>query len=188
MDINHAIGVLGYEFPVNKFDFSSKAVTNVYQYPKPKDSNRWWKEFEYVCHTKIGGEIYALNPDVQLLSMLGLGQPLSVAWELTPFSWFVDYFVNVGEMAKNLEPRFPGVKVRNKYTTSFVTSTGFLGTVPKDPKIDATIKRYSSWYVERKVGWPIFQLEFKSPLDLKGQQCSYVAAVLVQLLTGMKGK
>lgn len=36
------------------------------------------------------------NPDLLLMSQLGLTNPLSVAWELTPWSFVFDWFVDVG--------------------------------------------------------------------------------------------
>lgn len=38
-----------------------------------------------------------------IIRALGLDKPLSGAWELFPFSWFVDYFLNVGEMVGQFE-------------------------------------------------------------------------------------
>lgn len=185
MDIHHSMEVLGFEFPVDKFSMSSKASRFI---QTGGGRYQWMKYENYDSIVKIGGEIYGLNPNVQLASMLGFGQPLSVAWEMTPFSWFVDYFVNVGELVKNLEPRFPGVKVRNQYTTRMVKSFGHKGYRNSGPVDEVPLNVYNSYYMSRTTFWPGYQLEFKSPLDLKGQQCSYVVAVLTQLLTGMKKK
>lgn len=181
MDIHHSMGILGYEFPIDRFSFSSIAEASHVR-PMPDDGVFFSHNFKSVV--KMGGEIYGLNPDVQLASMLGFGQPLSVAWEMTPFSWFVDYFVNVGEMVKNLEPRFPGVLIRGQYTTRLIKGSGYIGNKPMYSA--ARMNFYNSFYMSRTTSWPGYQLEFKSPLDLKGQQCSYVVAVLTQLLTGMK--
>lgn len=185
MDIHHAMGVLGFEFPVDKFHESSKASAEI---SSGGGTYQWMEYQKYDSIVKIGGEIYALNPDVQLASMLGFGQPLSVAWEMTPFSWFVDYFVNVGELIKNVEPQFPGVKVRGHYTTTLVKSNGYFGYRNSGPVSETPVNMYTSVYMNRQTYWPNYKLEFKSPLDLKGQQCSYVVAVLTQLLTGMKKK
>lgn len=185
MDIHHSMSVLGFEFPVDKFSFSSKATRFT---QSGKGTYAWYEVKTLDSCVKIGGEIYGLNPDVHLATMLGFGQPLSVAWEMTPFSWFVDYFVNVGDMVKNLEPRFPGVKVRNQYTTRLVKASGHTGYRNREPISQIKFDVYKGVYMSRTTGWPSFQLEFKSPLDLKGQQCSYVVAVLTQLLTGMKKK
>ena len=194
MDIHHAMGILGMEFPVESFSFSSMEETTITR-NIGEQKYRTGYDHRFKAIVKLGGEIYALNPNVHLATMLGFGQPLSVAWEMTPFSWFVDYFVNVSQLAKNLEPRFPGVKVRNTYTTHLVKASGHILRNDNGKAWDfdnnkevnvgypTWISRYNSYYMRRSLGWPNFQLEFNSPLDLKGQQCSYIAAVLVGLLS-----
>lgn len=184
MDIHHACGLLGFEFPVEKLSESSMAVTNV-DYKWSRGQMHRTAEFHTI--TKIEGEIYGLNPNIHLASMLGFGQPLSVAWEMTPFSWFIDYFVNVGELVTNLQPRFPGVLTRNHSTTTFIKCYGKDGTLVKEPSTFDYFT-YESVYMKRTLGWPSFQLEFNSPFDLSGQRCSYIVAVLVNILTGFKTK
>lgn len=185
MDIHHAAGLLGFEFPVEKLSFSSGAESS------RKTGNgtyQWYHNFQYKTFTKLTGEIYGLNPNIHLASMLGFGQPLSVAWEMTPFSWFVDYFVNVGQLVTNLQPRFPGVKVRNQATVILTKGRGSLGYRNREPVGQIPLKHFESVFMERRVGWPNYQLQFKSPFDLKGQQCSYIAAVLVNILSDFQRK
>lgn len=43
------------------------------------------------------------NPRLQLASALGLTNPLSVIWELTPLSWFADFFVDIGNWLESLD-------------------------------------------------------------------------------------
>lgn len=185
MDIHHALGVLGFDFPVEKLSESSKAPVEL---SSGGDTYTWHKADEFSSIVKLEGEIYSLNPNLTLASQLGFGQPLSVAWEMTPFSWFVDYFVNVGSLVKNLEPRFPGVKTRNHSTTILIKGYGRLGYRNSEPLSQVKYDAYSSFYMSRRTDWPSFQLEFNSPFDLKGQQCSYIVAVLTNILTSMKPK
>lgn len=185
MDIHHACGLLGYEFPVEKLSASSGAVSerNV-----GNGHYQWYMSELFDTKVKLTGEIYSLNPNVTLATQLGFGQPLSVAWEMTPFSWFVDYFVNVGDLVKNLQPRFPGVKTRYNTTTVLIKSYGKSGYRNTEPVNAIKFDIYESFYMKRSLGWPSFQLEFNSPFDLKGQQCSYIVAVLGSILTSMKPK
>ena len=186
MDIHHALGIFSFDFPVDKFSFTGGADAAYTDYDRGEYA--WYQHWEQTCRVKIGGEIYALDPNVSLASRLGFGQPLSVAWEMTPFSWFVDYFVNVGDLLTNLEPRFPGVKVRNQYTSTFEKAYGTFwyrdAQFPFDNVDEKT--RYEGTAFCRTTTWPNFQLEFSSPFDLKAQQCSYIVAVLGSILTSMK--
>lgn len=186
MDIHHGINLLSYDFPVYKVvgtggsEFSYAA-----------------KREEWILHVtesstirfraKVGAEITGINPDRHLVSMFGFDQPLSIAWELTPFSWFVDYFVNVGELAANLEPRSPGITTTNEYNTILGQGRSF------NQKTEYGERLYSFMtgqhdFMQRNTGIPPYQLTFTSPLDLSGQRLSYITAVLVGLLSSFKKK
>lgn len=178
MDIHHAAGVFSYDPPVLKLE--AKATQPGAIWGQGNFGTRLQRDS--VC---LGGEIYQFDPNVSLASRLGFGQPLSVAWEMTPFSWFVDYFVNVGDLIKNLEPRFPGIHTRNEYTTIFSRYA------PTEYNYYGTKVTSSGFYMRRTKGWPSYQLEFPVLDGLKLQQCSYIAAVAVQLLDSFlrkKGK
>ncbi len=49
-------------------------------------------------HTLIQALVEAPNPNLALADSLGFTNPLSVAWELVPFSFVVDWFGNVGQV------------------------------------------------------------------------------------------
>lgn len=184
LDIHHACGVLGFDFPVDRLSFSSASLKSRENF---RGSYQWYYGESFRSIVKLTGEIYALNPNGLLASSLGFGQPLSVAWEMTPFSWFVDYFVNVGEMCKNLEPRFPSVKTRYETMTKLILCDGKRGYCDSNPHA-VKYMSYNSVCMERTLGWPSYQLTVSNPLSLKGQQLSYIAAVLAGMLTGMKPK
>lgn len=42
------------------------------------------------------------NPALYSLTQLGLTNPLVVAWELVPFSFLIDYFINIGDTLKDV--------------------------------------------------------------------------------------
>lgn len=77
------------------------------------DSYRWeW------CKVQILGTAVITNPNLYTLSRLGLINPASVAWELVPFSFVVDWFTNVGQVL-NSYTDFAGVTLKNVSTTHF---------------------------------------------------------------------
>lgn len=186
MDIQHAAGILGYEFPSQVFSYTSGSNFND-EYIFYQEGGYPWGHKQYCTSynqyiVKIGGKLKAVNPNVQLVTMLGFGQPLSVAWEMTPFSWFVDYFVNVGQLVTNMEPRFPGITFEDQYTTTLLKSQFmFMTQYPHMPREDIFVPG-SAVHMKRELGWPEYLLTFSSPLNLKFQQCSYIGAVLVSLL------
>lgn len=46
---------------------------------------------------RLSGQLISVNPDVLLLSQLGLVNPAAVAWDLVPFSFVVDWFLPVNK-------------------------------------------------------------------------------------------
>lgn len=136
---------------------------------------------------RMGCKVTVRDPHVQLATALGFGQPLSTAWELTPWSWAIDYFANVSQMLKNLEPRFPGLDLSQEYSTRYFRGSASyshndipwyeLGTPQRQ-----IVTIYSFRTMRRYTGIPGYYLEFHKPADLSGQHASYLAAALCQRL------
>lgn len=95
--------------------------------------------------------IYEMNEQMTASRSLGLMDPLSVAWELIPYSFVVDWFIPVGSYLDNLSNipqlngRFLTIKVRN-----------YQGTALKGPNPFVTWIKYpvtntSTFYMERVV-------------------------------------
>lgn len=183
-DIHHGIGLLGYDFPVYKitgtggssFDYARTYNEGVLEVSESSTVR---------FRAKVGAEIQGINPDRHLVSMFGFDQPLSIAWELTPFSWFVDYFVNVGELAANLEPRSPGVITTNEYHTILGQGHSFWQKTEESGDLYSYMTGQHDG-MKRILGIPDYKLTFSSPLDLSGQRLSYITAVLVGLLSSFK--
>jgi hypothetical protein len=62
------------------------------------------------------------NPNLHLAQQLGFINPLSVAWELVPFSFVVDWFGNVGQVLASFSD-FAGLSQVNPRTTTFQKTT-----------------------------------------------------------------
>lgn len=183
-DMHHALGVFATPFP--EVDLSVTGGSDF-------DSNQGYYPTEYInlngtAICKIGGTLSSINTTLDLAARLGFGQPLSVAYEMMAFSWLLDYAVNVGQLIKNLEPRFPGLVFTKQYHTYFGTGTASyrVGAPYQDP--EETLSSWDCYFMERSLGWPNYKLAFTSPLDLKLKQASYIVAVAIQLLTGLKKK
>lgn len=75
-----------------------------------------------------------MYPDeATFLDLLGLDDPLSVLWEVTPFSFVADWFVPIGSYLSALHtiPSFKGTFVRSSKTVTQFTNTGFAGGYTK---------------------------------------------------------
>lgn len=67
---------------------------------------------------RMQSDVLVTNPNLHLASQLGFVNPLSVAWELVPFSFVVDWFVNVGQCLASFTD-FAGVQLVNPMTTTY---------------------------------------------------------------------
>ena len=47
---------------------------------------------------RVKGEVGVINPNLYLLQQLGLLNPASIAWELVPYSFVLDWFSNIGQV------------------------------------------------------------------------------------------
>jgi hypothetical protein len=69
-----------------------------------------------------GATIESVNPDLLLANQLGFVNPLSLAWELVPFSFVLDWFVSVGDFLEGMTARL-GITIKNVWTTRSATTT-----------------------------------------------------------------
>jgi len=74
--------------------------------------------YTYYTSCQIGCMVRVDNPNLYLASQLGFVNPVSVAWELVPFSFVVDWFVNVGQFLGQYSD-FAGTEVSHIYVTYF---------------------------------------------------------------------
>lgn len=75
----------------------------------------------YSISSKLGAYITVDNPNLLLASRLGLVNPAIIAWELVPFSFVVDWFVNVGDFLSSYTD-FYGLRLSSAYHSKFSRS------------------------------------------------------------------
>jgi len=81
------------------------------------------RDGSYVQTVKLSADIVITNPNLAMMQSYGIANPLAVAWELVPFSFVLDWFVNVGDYLSGLTD-FVGVKLINPQRTVFTRYTG----------------------------------------------------------------
>lgn len=189
-DIHHALGIFSHQIAP---EISVTAKGKSFQDWSSRGYFNFYDKVDYTSDqvhlVKLGGKLVAIDPNVVLAQSFGFGQPLSVAYEMTPFSWFVDYFVNVGQLLSNLEPKLSGFTFKDQYMSHLVSMETYYESASYsvfDPKPYLLGPKWSatSYYMTRSLGWPKYELEVNSPLALSGQRVSYITAVLVSMLKG----
>lgn len=131
-------------------------------------------------------------------SLLGLDKPISGVWEAVPFSWFIDYFVNIGEMIESYEDslvtRLPyqfvgmGYSVKEHFAGNFKWSLapnfdnlgGYHAMTADGPWVGEV---YTETYVRRRVSYKVMfdYLSMPDELTLRhkagARQYSYIASI-----------
>jgi hypothetical protein len=143
---------------VKKDSFVSAKVAIVEDSPQ-KDFGTYAAQGSWTVGCEISARYRVSNPELLLASSLGLANPFALAWELTPLSFVLDWFVSVGDFLNGLGATL-GCDFVGGYETHFVRTNGVeftnnyfpqsrhVGTPPKH-KLDA-------FAMERKVlyQWP----------------------------------
>jgi hypothetical protein len=104
------------------------------------DSGRW------VCYLrcKQGATVRSIQSGtLHSLEQFGLLNPLSIAWELVPFSFVVDWFVNVGDVLRSYSD-FAGMTLEKQYRTR-IFETWERGEINPDVGFSGIPRKYSSY-------------------------------------------
>lgn len=70
----------------------------------------------------VQGVVEVTNPSLHLAQTIGLVNPVLTMWETTPFSWFLDWFTNVGQVLSQLTD-WVGLKLRNLIVSAKTVAT-----------------------------------------------------------------
>jgi hypothetical protein len=108
---------------------------------------------------KVGANIQISNDVTFLASQLGLANPASVAWDLVPYSFVVDWFTNVGSVLQSVTGLI-GLDVKQKYTVLVQEGYRTDSSQAKDGSI-AVSAGYKNILIDRGEGIPIETLVLK---------------------------
>lgn len=67
-------------------------------YRQSSGSAKATSSYKGECTVWVQGIVSITNPSLHAVQKLGLINPAKTMWETTPFSWFVDWFTNVGQV------------------------------------------------------------------------------------------
>lgn len=120
------------------------------------------------------------------LEQLGLMNPAAIAWEAVPYSFFVDYILNVGEVLSSYTA-FSGLDLAGTYTTQFYEGHLF-GSATIQPGRQGSWPGFSDWsgtsecvFVTRSSGLPSVTLQIRSFKVPSKTRLATVGSVLTQI-------
>jgi hypothetical protein len=178
-DIDSAVKVLASNPPPLKVRASGR-YTEVIDYGNRNPYQHLYQGL-YRCRVLIGADCYVSNPNLALATQLGLVNPASVAWELIPFSFVVDWFTNVGSFLDSWTDLL-GYKLNYPFTTTTRTVEDLLHTYTQ-PSVVSTAKQ-NACSVTRDLGIPPVRLAvppFKGFSPARG--ATAIALLLQQFLS-----
>lgn len=138
-----------------------------------------------VYHSKIrhrvGADILLTNPNAFLMNQLGILNPASIAWELVPFSFMVDWFYNVGNYLNSFSD-WAGLELRNPWHSHRCSYTADESII-NNPNCKGLQKGFG-YASERGAGIPrpIPTLQFNGDLGTSINRAASAVSILIQVL------
>jgi hypothetical protein len=141
--------------------------------------------------TNIGGgmvgtaklQFFVDNPLLFTLDQIGVVNPLSLGWELIPYSFVVDWFLPIGDALRGVVPP-PGISNIRYYTYVKGRGTASRDTSRSSPKPGwNTSGKSRETFKDRKVGqtWPSYFMEIPD-LSLSYNELASGMALLTRFL------
>lgn len=112
-DIYNAVGFLNDPLPSVRLRGKGTSVVHWVENQGPSQD-----EYTHMHRITYGADVAVYDPDLFLLNKAGLLNPALVAWELVPFSFVIDWFVNLGGWLASLTS-FVGLSLQNEFSSSY---------------------------------------------------------------------
>lgn len=162
----------------NLFDFRDKFVTA---------PSSWAYTAEMMGEVRTRGEIRfrVSNPLYRIFDQVGLTNPLSIAWELVPFSFVVDWLLPIGKTLANVVPP-QGVDFVDGWVSQKTSGSSFCSTNLPTPGLGwKTLSSSREILKTRSVltGFPRYHVVVPD-LSLSKQQIASGLALLWQVSQG----
>lgn len=131
-DIHSAVEILQKEFKPRKVRVARRGTGHAQAVSKYVNVQTDWR-----IHVLLQAHVHVKNENLFLANQLGLVNPASVAWELIPFSFLVDWFIPVGEFLSSFTD-FCGLELTDSFTTIYAPG-------------------YSKGFYTNKYGWDSYE-------------------------------
>lgn len=186
-DLAHFSSTFWFETKIKGRSTIREMVPASFQYdgsPPGRINRHWVMRGQYVA------ELQCVNPYAYDLQRITSLNPLGIAWEVTPFSFVIDWFIDIGGFLQDLETSLSlGLKWKTGYSTYHLTYVGagyFLGSHKDSGGNTNTARGKVSCldeviYRDRKAlsGFPLPYIPVWQP-RLGWQRCTSGAALLLQ--------
>lgn len=147
-----------------------------------KDEGSWGinvNECHNTFRVRVGGRFSLVNPNLYLASQMGLINPAAIAWEVVPFSFMVDWVVDVSSFIESFTD-FAGLEVSQTYHNfkgNYLKERGYIRPGTRQAFLNQT--RF-----ERRVGLirPLPNFGVLSNLGQSKTRAASAVSLLIQVL------
>lgn len=130
---------------------------------------------------RISADVLLVNPNVFLLNQVGLLNPLSLAWELIPFSFMIDWLFKVGDYLASFSD-WVGLELRKACSSSFIRYNDQY-TLTGNPNCSGTNETFGYALIRREsIPSPIPVRQFNGNLDTFLNRAASAVSILIQTL------
>lgn len=188
-DIYTSLEFLGGEIPSSTVRAGSAASLNDISNRSVSGSYRYKTMSAGKCRCWIQADVKLTNPNLYNLNGLGLLNPLKTVWETTPFSWFVDWFTNVGQVLGRFTD-WVGLSLENLIVSCKTDGTVSWERIAKTSGVVVTTRDRKVCYFVRKVGGvlPVVKPILRMPNGLSLTRGLTLSSLLVQLFAPSKAR
>ena len=133
-------------------------------------------------HVHNGCTVEVTNENLATLGKLGLLNPATIAWNVIPFSFMVDWFGNIGQVLSSYTDLM-GYRITRAWTSRLarLAYEGF-GTHPKDPRLTFQARgQYVGMNRVNSIQRPV--LHFQRPNGLSVTRAATSISLLVSIFT-----
>lgn len=123
-DIYRSVNVLQGPVPGGRIFVSRQENETFRRVQKPYSGLTITESLNCTIRHSAGCYVHVDNPDLWLANQLGLINPASVAWELVPFSFVVDWYIPVGAFLSQMTD-FAGLRIRDPWQSEKCNGNGF---------------------------------------------------------------
>lgn len=189
-DIHDGIDTLQQEIPLKRIrtsavepvSWTARGVVDLWDYIAVHSGR---------ARCRIQADVRVDNPNLYLASRMGLLNPAEVVWEKIPFSFLVDWWVNVSDVLHTWSDLY-GLEIRNPQCTFSVHASCDATVSPRMPPGHPYYSGYRCVsdvvYVERQLRIPSVRLVFQPMHRLSFSRGSSAAALVVQQLYRLQNR
>lgn len=153
--------------PIRKRASASKTTFEQLTYPTSTHS----RSMTHTVRVSVTGSVTITDPLLAILDELGLANPAKIVWNAIPFSFVVDWFINIGALADQVCS--PGRVVTDSSITTLVSMVGntFGSTTRSAPKygsvstVGTGYNVYKAEYSRTPGALPWPDLSFRGGID-----------------------